>query len=61
MVHQGPPHFCGLTGWKLVAKLPGFQVTAMDALPEKAIQRSFELVVKTRQMLTISIHRLNEI
>lgn len=61
MVHQGPPHFCGLCGWELVAKLPDFQVTAMDALLEKAIQRSFELVVQTRQMLTISVQRLNEV
>jgi hypothetical protein len=61
MAHQGPPHFCVLTGWKLVAILPGFQVTAMDALLEKAIQHSSELVVQTRQMLTISIQRWNEV
>jgi hypothetical protein len=62
MAHQGPQHFCELTGRKLVAKLPGFQVAAMDALLEKAIQRSFELVVQkstsvvTAKYVSIIIH-----
>lgn len=54
MVHQGSQHFFELTGRKLVAKLPGFQVAAMDALLEKAIQRSFELVVqKSTSVVTV--------
>jgi hypothetical protein len=57
MVYQEPPHFCGLNGWKSVAVLPGFQVTAMAALLETVIQHFVELVVHIRQMLVITVHR----